>query len=171
MATQADLSGISYFLPILSFFVVFVIIYAVLSASKIIGDKWVKLFVSFLVSTIFVSAVGARDYVLNIIPWFAVLIVSLFLMMMVTGFIGKMDKFNHGLGIAFVVLLILAFLVSAIFVFSDYFAPYIPRPTYGAGGNPSVLNFTEWFYSGRVMGGILLLILSGLVSWILVKSK
>ena len=68
-----DVSGISYFAPILAFLIVFVIIFAVLNKTKIFGEvnNWVLLFVSFLVATVFVSAAGVRDYVLTITPWFA----------------------------------------------------------------------------------------------------
>jgi hypothetical protein len=168
MAEVADLSGISYFLPILSFLVVFIIVFAVLNKTKLLGEnKWWQLFVSFIIATIFVSAAGARDYVLNIIPWFGVLIVSFVLILAVVAFIGEPLKDMHkGLGIAFVIILILAFLVSAIFVFSDYIAPYLPW-NYPAGGG-SVL--ADWLYSPRVFGAILLLIVSAVVSWILVKA-
>lgn len=168
MAQTADLSGIEYFLPILSFLVVFIIIFAVLNKTKIIGEnKWWQLFVSFVFATIFISAAGARDYVLNIIPWFAILIVSFVLILAVVAFIGKpIENMSKGLGIAFIIILILAFLVSAIFVFSDYIGPYLPW-NYPAGGG-SVL--VDWLYSPRVFGAILLLIVSAVVSWILVKA-
>ncbi|MBI2632421.1 hypothetical protein HYW75_05435 [Candidatus Pacearchaeota archaeon] len=173
MAQVADLSGIEYFLPILSFLVVFIIVFAVLNKTKIIGEnKWWQLFVSFVLATIFVSAAGARDYVLNIIPWFTVLIVSFVLILAVVAFIGKpIENMNKGLGIAFVVILILAFVVSAIFVFSDYIGPYLPwSQGYGSGGNQNVLGVLDWIFSPRVFGAILLLIVSALVSWVLVKA-
>lgn len=173
MAEVADLSGVEFFLPILSFLVVFIIVYAVLNKTKIIGEgKWGQLFVSFVFATIFISAAGARDYVLNIIPWFAVLIVSFVLILAVVAFIGKpVENMNKGLGVAFIVILILAFLISAIFVFSDYISPYLPwSQGYGAGGNQDVLGLLDWIFSPRVFGAILLLIVSAVVSWILVKA-
>lgn len=173
MAQTTDLSGIEYFLPILSFLVVFIIVFAVLNKTKIIGEnKWWQLFVSFVFATIFISAAGARDYVLNIIPWFAILVVSFVLILVVVSFIGKpVENMNKGLGMAFVIILILAFLVSALFVFSDYITPYLPwSQGYGSGGNPNVLGVLDWIFSPRVFGAILLLIVSAVVSWILVKS-
>lgn len=172
MAQQVDLSGISYFMPLLSFLVVFVIIYALLFKTKIIGEnKFAQVFTAFLFATIFVSAVGAREYVVNIVPWIAILIVSMFFILLIIGFIGKDAEFLHkGIGIAVVVILILIFIISGIFVFSDYLAPYLPWNN-GYGANQNVLYFTGWLFSGRIFGGILLLIVSAIVSWILIKAK
>lgn len=165
MAT-ADISGITYFLPILSFLLVFVVSYAVIAKSKVIEQLWLQIFVSFALATIFVSAVSARDYVLNIAVWFAVLLISLFLIMLILGLAGKDVAFMHkGIGIAFVVATLIMFVVSAIFVFGDYFTPYLPGGD-SNGGNTHVLTFTNWLYSPRVGGAILLLVVSGLVAWV-----
>ena len=66
-----DISGVTYFEPILAFLVVFVVLYAVLAKTKILGEdnKFVNIFASFLVATIFVAAAGVREYVLTITPW------------------------------------------------------------------------------------------------------
>ena len=100
------------------------------------------------------------------------IIVSFVLILAVVAFIGKpVENMNKGLGVAFIVILILAFLISAIFVFSDYISPYLPwSQGYGAGGNQDVLGLLDWIFSPRVFGAILLLIVSAVVSWILVKA-
>ncbi len=167
---QADLSGINYFLPLLSFFLVFVIMYAVIVKTKLVEHWFLQIFIPFVLATIFVSAVGARDYVLNIVVWFAVLLVSFFLLLMMSGFAGEhLKSWNKGIGILFIILVIVMFLISAVFVFSEYFTPYLPGSS-GAGANPDVLRFTDWVYSPRVSGAILLIIVSALVSWVLVKG-
>ncbi len=168
---QVDLSGISYFLPLLSFLVVFVIIFAVLQKTKIFESKWLQMFVAFLFSTIFVSFVGARTYILNVVPWFAVMVVCLFLIIFLISFVGKpLESWNGVVGGIFVVALLLVFLVSALLVFSSVIGPYLPGGS-ASGGNPDFVRFLGWAYSSRVAGGLLLLIISGLVSWVLVKAK
>jgi len=167
---QADLSGISYFLPILGFLIVWIIVYAVLNKTKIIEQQWLQIFVAFIFSTIFVAAVGPREYVVNITAWFAVFLVSLFLIMVIMGLVGKdMNFMNKGIGVAFVILVILMFIVSAIIIFSDSLGPYLPW-NYGTG-NPDASRITNWLYSERVMGAVLLIIVSAIVSWILVKAQ
>lgn len=171
VAGQVDLTGISYFLPLLSFLVVFVVIFAVLQKAKLIESKWLQLFVAFLFSTIFVSFVGAREYVINVIPWFAVMIVCLFLIWFLISFVGKpLEAWNKGIGILFVIALLLVFLVSALFVFSSFIGPYLPGGD-ASSGNPDVVRFVSWATSSRVAGGILLVLVSALVSWVLVKGK
>jgi hypothetical protein len=167
MVSQIDLSGISYFLPLLSFLVVMIVVFAVLQKIKIFENIWLQLFISFLLATIFVTFVGARDYVTNVVPWVVVLIVCLFFIMLFTGFIGKsIEGWNKGLGIAFVIIVLLGFLISAFFVFSASIAPYLPG---GSAANSN--SITNWAYSSRVAGAFLLLVVSALVSWVLVKAK
>lgn len=158
-----DVSGFSYFAPILAFLVVFVIMYAILARIKLFGDNaspWVLLFVSFLVATIFVSAAGVRDYVLTITPWFAALLISLFFMIFLLRFVGKDVAFlEKGSGVAAVLVLVIIFLVSGFIVFSDFLGPYLP------GGASA-----QGLYSSRAVGALLLLVISALVSWVLVKK-
>src|SRR3990172_13038387 len=100
-----DLSLIQNYLPILSFLLVFTVVFAVLAKTKVLGEsKFVNLFVSFIVATIFVSLTSAREYVLSITPWFAVfVIVSLFLLS-IAGFAGKVPEgLTKGIGIVLVV--------------------------------------------------------------------
>lgn len=158
----ADISGLTYFAPILAFLVVFVIMYAILAKTKILGEDagpWLLLFISFLVATIFVSAAGVRRYVLEITPWFAVLVVSLFFILFIIGFVGKPAEFlQKGIGILAVLVLIAIFLISGFIVFSESIFTFLPP-------------IDEWVYSSRVFGSILLIAISAVVSWVLVKSK
>ena len=156
-----DISWISYFAPILAFLVVFVILFALLNRTKLIGENaWVQLFVSFLVATIFVSGAGVRDYVLTITPWFAMLIVSLFFVLFIIGFVGKPAEFmQKGIGVSFVAVLTVILLVSGFIVFSDVLGPYLP-------GSPA----GDLIYTSRVFGALLLLVICAVVSWVLVAS-
>ncbi len=156
-----DISGISYFAPLLAFLVVFVIVFALMNKTKLLGENvFIQLFVSFLISTIFISGAGVRDYVLTITPWFAVLVISLFFVLFVIGFVGKPAEFmQKGTGITFVILLIVIFLFSGFVVFSEFLLPFLP-------GGPR-----SWIYSTRVVGALLLIVISFIVSWVLVRHS
>ena len=168
---QIDVSLFSDFLPILSFFVAFVISFLVIKKTEIIKNTFFEVLVSFIFSIIFVSASAPRNFILAIVPWFAIIIVGVFLFMVLTGFVGKDVAFLHkGIGIVFVILLALVFIISGFFVFSSYFGPYLPGSS-GGGGDPFILRITDWFYSSRVAGALLLLGLTAVVSWILIKAK
>ena len=156
MAT-VDLSLLQDYLPILSFLLVFTVLFAVLAKYKILGEsKFVNLFVSFIVATIFVSLTSVREYVISITPWFAVfIIVSLFLLA-ITGFAGKVPEgLTKGMGVVLVIGLLIVFLVSAYFTFST--APFVDR-------------VRDWFVKPKVYGAFLLVALGALVSWILTRK-
>ena len=155
---MVDLSLIQNYLPILSFLLVFTIVFAVLAKYKILGEsKFVNLFVSFLTSTIFISLTSAREYVISITPWFAVfIVVSLFILALV-GFSGKVPEgFTKGLGIILVIALLVVFLVSAYFTFSS---------------SPVVVDISDWISKPRIYGALILLAVSAIVSWVLIKAK
>jgi hypothetical protein len=166
-----DISALSYFAPIFSFLLVFVVIFAVLAKTKIIGEsKFVQLFVSFLIATMFVVVGSVREYVLTITPWIAVFIVSAAFILALTGFLGVGESVKKGIGVVFVIALAIMFLISGIVVFSGVVAPYLPGSS-ASGGSQNILQFTEWLWSGKVMGAVLVLIIAGIVSWVLVKAK
>jgi hypothetical protein len=170
---QVDLSTISFFLPLISFLLVFIFSYAVLKKVDLLGDNpWVQLFVSFLISSIFVAASGSVSFVQNALPWVAVLLVSMVLILMFTGFVGgDLEKVGKSVGTIFVVLLFIVFIVTALVVYSAYVIPYLPGNLGLYEGSDTALNFFDWLYSPRVAGAILLLVVSALVSWVLVKTK
>ena len=166
-----DVSAITYFAPLIAFLIVWVVMFAVLSNFKVLGDnKFIQTFISLLIAALFVSVAGVREYVLTIIPWFAVLIISTFFILALTGFIGTTDAVKKGVGAVFLILLVVVFLVSAIVVFSGVIGPYLPGSDI-AGGESEVLRFTDWIYSPRVAGAISLIVVSALVAWVLVRVK
>lgn len=167
---QMDLSAFEYILPLLSFLVVFIVCFFALHKTKVIDNKFIASLLSFIVSIIFVSAVGPRNYVLTIIPWFAVAIVGLFLIMALSGFFTK-DFPSKAVGVTFVVILALIFIVSAFFVFFNYIGPYLPGAMNTGGSNPAVFNVLSWLYSPKVAGALLLIGIGAVASWILVKGK
>jgi len=76
---SVDVSAITYFAPILSFLIVFVIMAALLHKTEILGKSvGLNLFVSFLIATVFVAAASVRQVVLDVIPWFVVLLLAVF---------------------------------------------------------------------------------------------
>lgn len=169
----ADLSSFTYFVPIAAFLIVFLVVFSVLFKIKHLGDnKWFLLFISFLIASVFIATAGAVRYIGTIVPWFAVLIVSLAFILAITGFVGKPSEFmNKGIGIAFVIAAALVFLLSGFFIFSHLITGYLPGPFFGRNTDPAVIPFLSWLYSPRVAGAVLLIIISAVVSWVLVKTK
>lgn len=151
-----DVSSFVDLLPILTFLIVFVLVFVVLDKTKVVENLFFQLLVAFLLATVFVTASGAREYVQNIIPWFAVLLVCLFFILVLIGFVGKdIASMNKGIGMGFVFVLLAVFIVSAVIVFSSNVRPY----------------YEQLAASPRLYGALLLLGVSVLVSWVLVKGK
>ena len=168
-----DVSFVTYFGPILAFLIVFVLVYAVLNKTKVIGENaWVQSILSFIVAGVFISVAGASDIILTATPWIAVLIVSLVFVILMLAFVNvKIEGgVSKGIGGIAVLLALVIFIVSAFFLFSHTITQYLPGST-SSGGNPDILSFLDWLYSARVAGAVLLLIVGGIVSWILVKVK
>ncbi|MEK6909070.1 MAG: hypothetical protein AABX23_03400 [Nanoarchaeota archaeon] len=172
----ADVSSFVYFAPVLVFLAVFGIMVALLHKTKLLWDSLpLNIFVSFVIAAIFITASSATEILLNVVPWFAVLLIALFLIMALVGFIGgKGVEGMMGKGIAwvFIVLLIIVFLISGIKVFSNSLAPYWPSATYDdvSYGDPTLVSLFSWLYSPQVKGFFLLIGVAGLVTWILVKK-
>ena len=164
-----DLSGFSFFIPLLTFLIVFLISYAVFAKMELFENKFWQLFVSLLISIVFVTASGPAMFVSTIIPWFAVFLVAFVLVLALLGFAKAGKGWETGMGKAFVIGLLVIFVISGIFVFSSYISPYLPWNS-GYGGNPDVLTVTSWIYQPRVYGALLLIVVAGLVSYILAKK-
>jgi hypothetical protein len=168
----ADISSFAYFAPIAAFLMVFIVVYAVFTKTKVLGEsKYLNLFIAFIIATMFISVAGAREYVQTITPWIAILLVSLAFLLATLGFVGKpVESMTKGIGIGFVVIMVIVFLVSALFVFSNVFGSIVPGPGYGDGLEPKTVFFLNWLYSPTIMGAIILILISAGVSWVLVKK-
>ncbi len=152
-----DLNWLSYYMPIFGFIFVFTIIYAVLAKTKVLGEsEFTNLLISFIFGIIFVSFTPGVIYVQTIVPWFVVLLISLLFFLMIVTFSQKeVDNFmKPGVSWLFIGILAVIFLWSAIIVFNPFLQPYVNRI----------------FYSERIMGAILLLIVAGVASWILTRK-
>ena len=169
----ADLSGIAYFVPLLAFLLVFVVSYAILKKTKILGDDdWILLVVGFVIATIFVSATSLRQAVENVVPWFVMLLVALFFIMILMAFSqGEVNKMmKPWFGWIFVLVLIVIFLISLMQVYYGVLYPYLPGYS-GNSGDPFLIQLKDFFYSSKFLGAALLLILAALASWVITRGK
>ena len=106
-----DISGLQFFMPVFSFLFVLIIIFVLLGLTKVLGEnKWLHLLISFIVSVIFFSFSSAELYVREIIPWFVVLVVVVFLILMIAGFT---KNAKAALAISYVVYFPMLFLSGA----------------------------------------------------------
>ncbi len=167
-----DLSGVSFFLPLFSFLLVFVIIYAVLFATKILGDsKGLNLFVSFIIAVVFISVGSLNTYIQNVIPWVAVLFVVVFLFIILLSFQGSKDLIlgNKVFGGILIAIMIIIFIIAAIKVFNPILKPYLPGSP-DSGGDTILLKVKNFVYSSKFLGAVALLLIAFIVAKILMKK-
>ena len=167
-----DISALYFFMPVFSFLFVFVIVYAILTKTKVLGEsQFVKLLVSFIMAIIFLSFSSMELYLLTVLPWFIVLVVLVFLVLLIFGFSAGDLKgiMNNKFAWVIVAILVVIFLIAAIRVFNPVFDRdlIITSGGEGEGGFGSIIDVI--FYS-RWSGSILLLIIAIVVAFIVARG-
>ena len=151
----ASVSAIGYFVPIFAFLLVFVVIYALLAKTKILGDApAVMLFISFVLASFFVMQASLVDFIQFSSAWFGVIVIGVFFLLLLLAFLPgdsplsfltKNDWFSW----VMIVVILVFFVISSAYVFNwaldwgmvqDWFR-------------------SDWF------GMVLLLVIAGVVSW------
>ena len=156
-----DISGLSFFMPLFGFLLVFTIMLALLLKTKLLGEnRFVNIVVSFIIAIIFATMTNVREYVQNVTPWFVVLVIALFFILIVVGlYTPKVaDVVKPGFVWLFIVALILVFLIAAITVFSSF-----------SGIWEDITSFVT--NEARLAGAIILLIIAVLAAWVMTKGK
>lgn len=172
MAAQMDISNLFFFMPVFSFLFVFVVVYAILAKTKVLGDGRVNIIVSFIMAIIFMNFSSLNLFVNTITPWFVVLLICLFFVLVLVGFsstdlLKKMVTPTFGWVV--VIILIAIFLIAAIRVFNPVFHPSLIL-TSGGEGSPGVVWQIRNILDSQVVGSILLLVVGIAAAWFLTKK-
>jgi len=145
-------------MPILSFLLVFVIVYALLAKTKVLGEnKGVHLMISLIFAIFFIVQVSLVDFVSFSSAWFAVFFVAVFLILVMIAFVkGDLETFTKNKYIAWVLLALLAifFVISSAYTFNWAVNWDLVQSWF----------YTDWF------GLVLLLVIAGIVSWVVAKK-
>jgi hypothetical protein len=168
-----DISGIYFFMPVFSFLFVFVLVYALLAKTKVLGEgKFVHLLISFVIAAIFMTFSSLELYVRTIIPWFVVLLVVILLILMIAGLSTKKldDIMSKQMAWAFIVILIIIFLIAAIKVFNPVLHPDLVIT--GGENGPGIISQIYGLFgsSGNFFGSLLLIVLVAIVAWVITKK-
>ena len=151
----ASLSALSWFVPIFAFLLVFIVVYAMLVKTKILGDSpAVLLFISFILAAFFIVQASLVEFIQFGSAWFGVLIVGLFFLLVILAFLpGKepLAFLTKSSWFSWVILgiIIAFFIISSAYVFN---------------WTTNWELFQDWF-STDVAGMIILLIIAAIVSW------
>ncbi len=157
----AEISLITYLLPIFSFLLVFIVLYAILQKTHVLEENiGISIFISLILASFFIVETQLVDFVSFTASWFTVLIIVVFLLFLMLAFFPgekPLEFLTKGNWFSFVALglLIVFFIISATHVFNWTL-------------NGAMLRAwaqTEWF------GFILLAIIATVVSIVLAKTS
>ena len=165
-----EFSWLAYYMSVFGFFFVFVVMYAILAKTKVLTDNaGTNIMVSLIIAIIFITFSPGVEFVGTIVPWFVILMIALFFILIIVGFSQKKidDFMKPGLGWVFIGLLVLIFLFSAIKVFNPIFVQFLPGTAVDGANLQTAKSF---FYSERFLGGALLLIIAAVAAWVLTRK-
>ena len=162
MAWELNLSGVSTFIPVFGFLLIFTVVYALLRKTKLLGEnKFVSILISFAVAIIFLVSASAIEYVRVVTPWFAAFVISLLFISLIVGLLkGNVEDFFKGKGFAWfvIIVLIVIFVFSAIYIFADVINKYMAGPK-------------QFLLQPTVLGIFVMIALTVFISWILTRGK
>ena len=155
-----DLSAISYFNPIFSFVLLFVIVFAILQKSKILGDsKPIQVIVGLVLSLMFISVVEVRGYVESVTPWFAVLVVALFFVIFLAALgLGKTDAIAK----PWLIWVFIAILAIA-FIYQGYHSLDV-------ASNGDYISIKHWIQDDEVSGALWLVVFGGIATFVVTRK-
>lgn len=144
---------------ILPFLLVFVLVFAILQRSKIFGDgkSQIDALLSLAVALILIGFPTPRDIILNIIPWLVVALIVIFIILVIYGLSGEVDKekglklpkwFNKAVmpaAVLFVVILVLTV----------------------TGGWAKIFG---WFSDSSAFGNIFMILIVAIVLWVALRK-
>jgi len=159
--TMIDLSGVSYILPIATFVLVFVVIFAILKKTAVLGDNnFINAIVGLIFGIIIISFSQVRSYLELVSPWFVVLVVLMLFVLVLGGFLLAKDvsKIAHpAVAWVFIGLLALAFLIIGYYHFD-------------INCSHTFSHIKNWFFKREVFGSFILGAVALIVSFIITKK-
>jgi hypothetical protein len=157
--------GLVYIMPILAFILVFVLVYALLGKTRILGEnRFIHSLLSLATAIIFVLAPNAREYTLTVTPWIVVFLVALFFIVLIISFVrGNIDDIvkNPAISFGLIAVLVIIFLISGIQVFGSAIYNFLNLST------PTEIR--NVLLHPSVLGLIVLFVIAAAVSWFLNK--
>jgi len=167
---MVDVSWLSEGMPFFAFALVFVLSYAMLTKTKILGGgNATNAIVSFILAIIFMSFSGIREYLSTVVPWFTVLATVAFFFLFLIAFLLKDDwtKLTKPLTIVFIIIFAIILIVTFFYKFPDTQA-YLPGAN-EAGANEFLLSIKHFLLGEKFLGGALLLIIALIVGFIITR--
>lgn len=180
MATPTiDLSLLGYFAPVLSFILIWTLVYAALQYTKALGDnKIIHAMIAFVIGSLFLLMPAATGIVLFIAPWFSVLFIITIFMIIAFKIFGATDSqiknviTNYGALQWLIAILGIVIIIGGFSqVYGQKFLGFTQKDVVpvnknvGVGSTTSVdfeQNVASIFFHPKILGTIFILIIAAL---------
>jgi hypothetical protein len=165
-----DVSWLQEGMPIFGFILVFVLAYALIAKTKILGkSKAINTIISFILSIIFISFSQVRTFVTNVTPWFVVLLTGSFFFLMLIFFMVKEKPaaFTKPITIIFLILFALIIIFAIFYSFPSTQA-YLPGES-ESGASEFLLSIKHFILEKSFLNGLLLLVIAIIVGFIITR--
>lgn len=144
---------------VLPFLLVFVLVFAILQKSKLLGDGKAQIdaLIALVIGLIVIGFPTPRDYIVTMIPWLAVALVVLLIVFLVYGFVASDNKDGlkmpdwvkkSSIWIAIIFAIILVIVIT--------------------GGWDTI---TGWYEDSKIVGNVLVIAAIGIALWIALGGK
>jgi hypothetical protein len=158
---MAVISALGWFIPIFAFLLVFIVIYAILKKTGVLGSaEPVMLFVSLILASFFVLEASLVEFIRLSSAWFGVLMILIFFLILGVAFMPGKDPFDfmkkgNWFSWAVLGLILGVFVITAAYTFNvainwDLAGSWVD---------------TEWF------GFILLAVVAGIVAFVVARKS
>jgi hypothetical protein len=150
-----SLGAFNFFLPVFSFLLVFIVIYALITKTKLLGEeKFIPLLISFILASFFIIHVSLVDFVIFSSSWMSVIFVLVFFTFLLLAFLpGGLDFLKKGwVSWAGLGALVVVFIIASSYTFNW------------------AINWSEIFYTDW-LGFILVLLIALIVSFVIAKKN
>lgn len=175
MASILDTGLISFFMPVVSFILVFSITYAILSKTNILKDKSVNIAAAFAIAILFLFAPDAIELIQLTTPWFIVFLIFLMVIFMTFMFLGASEsQMNEVLKQpsvfwTIIVVIIGIFLFGLTQIFGENVQAIFGGEDTGEGG--LVVDIGKIIFHPRVLGAIFILLIASQAIRLIVPHK
>jgi len=160
MVSLVDAGLGEFLIPVFLFILVYAVIYAILKKVKILGDSVnVNAMIAFVLAALFAITPGAMEFVTVIAPWFVVLVIIAFSMLLVFMFGGvsseKIIKIFEDSTVYWTIIMF-----SIVIVIGGLTAVYGPflvgGPVEGSGAGSSI---SKTIFNAKVLTTVIILII------------
>lgn len=163
MATIMDVGFLNHFVPVFIFLLVFVLFYAVLLKTHILGDnKGLIALASFVVALLFLVTRAATEFVQLVTPWFVVMLIVIMCFLLIFMFLGvKPDAIAEAMskeGTVWTILVILIILLGV--ALTKVLGPSIAAITQEKGTEEGFMGTVGTVvFHPKILGAIFLLLI------------